>query len=715
LLKPIPVPLLCLLAFSSACLPVSAQCTTTPIGTGQTLTGTLSASCNSTRRPGSFAKSFSFWGNLNSGITIAINSTAFDAYGYLIAPTATVVASDDESGGNHNPLIRHTAATEGTYTVEVTSSSAATGNFTITLTVVTAGMPWILPNNQGVINGGSYSPTIASGSWISIRGSNLSATTRIWGSADFKGNTLPLSLDGVSVKVNNKDAPVYYISPTQINALAPPDTASGSVPVTVTNTVGTSVQVSATLQRLAPAWFAFSQGGGIYPAAVHASGAYLGPATLFGSAATAVPAMPGEEIMLFGTGFGPTTPAPDALQIISGAIPLAVPNDLTVTVGNSPAKVTFAGLTGNGLYQFNIVVPNLTDGEYSLRATIGGLQTQSLWLAVKAPTPVPKITRVTPTDWVWGQQAGMQLDGTGMAEVSKVEFSDSTGLRIVGNLSTTSTSVSFVLAVDSAATPGTRTATVVNPAGRSNAMTFTVRRGSPAITRFAPATVYTDRIYASSGLFSAPRDYFSITGTDLAGVNAIGVSPPTGLAATWSSAATSLAGIFAVGRETSLGPHQLTVSSPGGTSNALTFSVQDPPGTAPMITSATLKAPALATGSGVGTIKYSGTIQFTDSDGDIQQASSCPTRLFFVISMPPCAIVRFTPIAPGSATFDAIGTFVNQPGQTSGTIEIDYSLTVGFYSKYSGPLKVAVTLFDAAGHASNSVIVDVPTWLVPIF
>lgn len=42
-------------------------------------------------------------------------------------------------------------------------------------------------------------------------------------------------MDGVSVTVNNKPAFVYYISPSQVNILTPPDAIQGPVQVKVTN------------------------------------------------------------------------------------------------------------------------------------------------------------------------------------------------------------------------------------------------------------------------------------------------------------------------------------------------------------------------------------------------------------------------------------------------------------------------------------------------
>ena len=71
---------------------------------------------------------------------------------------------------------------------------------------------------NGIQNAASFLPGVSSGSFLTISGTNLSTTTRIWKDSDFNGKKLPLALDGVSVKINGKSAPVYFISPRQINA-----------------------------------------------------------------------------------------------------------------------------------------------------------------------------------------------------------------------------------------------------------------------------------------------------------------------------------------------------------------------------------------------------------------------------------------------------------------------------------------------------------------
>ncbi len=114
--------------------PVS--CATTSIATNQSLSGSLTPSCPSTRRRGSYAKLYTFSANANDAISVSMNSGAFDAYLYLIGPSGSLLAFDDDSGGNRNSLIRLTAPTSGSYTVEATSYAAgSTGAFGLSLGV----------------------------------------------------------------------------------------------------------------------------------------------------------------------------------------------------------------------------------------------------------------------------------------------------------------------------------------------------------------------------------------------------------------------------------------------------------------------------------------------------------------------------------------------------------------------------------------------------
>jgi uncharacterized protein (TIGR03437 family) len=222
-----------------------------------------------------------------------------------------------------------------------------------------------------VANAEGESPTIAPNTWVEIKGVNLApaSDSRIWQGADFVGGNLPAQLDGVSATVNGKPAYVYYISPTQVNILTPPDAMSGPVQVVITNNGAASFTAQA--QAISPSFFVFN--GGPYVAATHANGALLGPASLYPGSTT--PAKPGETIVLYANGFGQTS-----TQVVSGSIlqsgtlsPLPV-----VKIGGATATVQFAGLVSPGEFQFNVVVPDGTpDGDQPVKATYGGTATQA--------------------------------------------------------------------------------------------------------------------------------------------------------------------------------------------------------------------------------------------------------------------------------------------------------------------------------------------------
>jgi len=222
---------------------------------------------------------------------------------------------------------------------------------------------------NGVVHGASNQPAVAAGSWISIFGSSLGPGARTWTAADIVGGKLPEQLDGVSVSVDGKAASVYYISPAQLNVEVPSD-VSGTVQVKVTNSSGTASTL-VSVQSLQPGFFLFT---GNNVAAVRSDGAYLGPAGIY-DGLTTIPAKAGDQILLFGTGFGPTNPAVPAGEVVTTPEPLV--NDLKVYIDTLSAPVAYAGLTGVGLYQINITVPNLPDGDHRWTAQVGGVWTQA--------------------------------------------------------------------------------------------------------------------------------------------------------------------------------------------------------------------------------------------------------------------------------------------------------------------------------------------------
>ncbi len=224
-----------------------------------------------------------------------------------------------------------------------------------------------------VANAESGVATIAPNTWVAIQGSHLgpAGDTRTWGNSDFVGGKLPTSLDGLGVTVNGVPAYVYYISPTQVNILTPPNAMSGSVPVQVSDNGVNSANFMVQAQAESPSFFVF--GGGPYIAATHANGSYLGPTSLYRGLTT--PAQPGETIVMYANGFGSTsTPVVSGSETQSGTLS-PMPG---ITIGGVAATVTFAGLVAPGEFQFNVVVPpSLANGDQPTTAMYNGLTTQA--------------------------------------------------------------------------------------------------------------------------------------------------------------------------------------------------------------------------------------------------------------------------------------------------------------------------------------------------
>lgn len=240
-------------------------------------------------------------------------------------------------------------------------------NYTLTpLAAGTGPKPAIISN--GVVNGASFQLGVAQNTWVTIRGQNLSGTTRTWEGRDFVDGRLPTELDNVSVRINNKPAYMYFISPEQINVLAPLDSATGNVQVEVTRSGVKSDLSTVVLSQFSPGFFLFNSFRNI--AARHADNSLVGPASLFPGQTT--PAKPGEIISLFGTGFGQTNPPIPDGTILSGASNLVTP--VTIRIGGVVADVSFQGQTATGLYQFNVKIPESTlDGDAAVTAEIGGV------------------------------------------------------------------------------------------------------------------------------------------------------------------------------------------------------------------------------------------------------------------------------------------------------------------------------------------------------
>jgi uncharacterized protein (TIGR03437 family) len=224
---------------------------------------------------------------------------------------------------------------------------------------------------NGVVSGASFQPGIVANSWVTIQGAGLAPKADDWNNSIVNG-MLPTSVDGVRVTMGGKPAYVYYVSPGQLNVLAP-DVPPGPVTVTVTTTDGVSPAFASTAASYGPAFFAWPANQVVATRSDYTYAAK--PGTFAG--ATTVAAKPGDVLVLWATGFGPTTPVPPAGLAVPGDQVYATSSLPSVTMGNQPAIVYGAALAPGsvGLYQIAIQVPpSLGDGDWPIQALIGGIQ-----------------------------------------------------------------------------------------------------------------------------------------------------------------------------------------------------------------------------------------------------------------------------------------------------------------------------------------------------
>ena len=219
---------------------------------------------------------------------------------------------------------------------------------------------------------------------ISVFGQDFAGTRTLNPVIDADGG-IAVNLAATCLEIGGKRAPLFIVTPGQINAQVPHDLAPGEAALTVTRGCGTaneqrSAAASATVAAVSPAFFNLVNNlDGRNPlVALHGGGPDLvgAPGLLPGTEFT--PAAPGEVVTLYGTGFGPTEPA-----IAAGRIPgvAHLTNAVAFTVGGiavPPEDVPYKGASPccAGLYQFTVRLPaNLPDGDATVTATVQGVST----------------------------------------------------------------------------------------------------------------------------------------------------------------------------------------------------------------------------------------------------------------------------------------------------------------------------------------------------
>ena len=219
------------------------------------------------------------------------------------------------------------------------------------------------PSLGAVVNAASFqSGGVAPGSIVSAFGANLALD-----SESASGTPLPIFLAGAELLINGIPAPLFYASPSQLNAQLPYEVPTGTATAVVMLGNNASAPIRIIVQQAAPAIFTI---GPNQAAALNSDGAVNGPDR---------PAAPGSTLQVFCTGLGPTDRsvatgvAAPSTPLVNATLPLGA------TIGNQTADISFAGLAPGlvGVFQVNMRVPVLPPGAYPLIIRAGGASSNS--------------------------------------------------------------------------------------------------------------------------------------------------------------------------------------------------------------------------------------------------------------------------------------------------------------------------------------------------
>ncbi|HWQ32316.1 MAG TPA: hypothetical protein VNQ79_05490 [Blastocatellia bacterium] len=205
---------------------------------------------------------------------------------------------------------------------------------------------------------------------VAAFGSNLAVATQ--GATSLP---LPTALSGTTVRVQDSTgaerlAPLFYVSPLQVNYQIPPGTAAGPATIKITSGDGRISTGAAIIAAAAPSLFTLDQSGAGAAAALDAF-TFTGPPY----AATRSGGEP-NIIAFYGTGLG--ADATDADGNVSASVKAAI--------DGTPATVEYAGRAPGfvGLNQLNIALPSgLTPGTHNVVVKRNGRTGNTVTIAIR--------------------------------------------------------------------------------------------------------------------------------------------------------------------------------------------------------------------------------------------------------------------------------------------------------------------------------------------
>jgi uncharacterized protein YjbI with pentapeptide repeats len=267
-------------------------------------------------------------------------------------------------------------------------------------------------------------------------------------------------------------------------------------------------------------------------------------------------------------GLGVTLPAAPptlaALAPLTGVTGASVPVtltglNLTGATLNPGAGVTatIGVITDTQITATLAVAATAPLGPQSITVTTAGGTSNAVTFTIKPLTPA--LTTIAPLTGVIGTSVAVTLTGSTLAGAT---LNPGPGITATGVVATDA-QITATLNIAATAALGPRSITVTTAGGTSNAMTYTINPPTPTLTTIAPLTGVTGTSVA-----------VTLTGTNLAGATLI---PGAGITATGLVAsATQITATLNIAATAAQGPRSITVTTAGGTSNAVTLTINPP-------------------------------------------------------------------------------------------------------------------------------------------
>ncbi|MBI1765821.1 MAG: CHRD domain-containing protein [Acidobacteria bacterium] len=303
----------------------------------------------------------------NANATFAMTVTGLDLLNLLASTVQingqTATAVPDVNTG----LITVTVPAASLANAGVLNVQVKAPNGTLSLPLNIPVVPAASLNSQAVavVDSASFRAGAASESIASAFGTKLASTF-----ATGTGAVLPISLDGTSVYINGVNAPLFFVSPGQINFEVPVSTLSGPGAIVIVAKDGTVSQGQILIGDISPGIFTRLANGQGAPSAVASNDNGVTFTIVMSNAdGTPVEISAGNIAVLFGTG----------LRFKTG--------DVTATAGGVTGSPSFVGAQGGlvGLDQINFTIPQSLagKGEMDLVLSLDGKQTNPVRIKVK--------------------------------------------------------------------------------------------------------------------------------------------------------------------------------------------------------------------------------------------------------------------------------------------------------------------------------------------